>query len=421
MSGLSHVASSFLRARWRAWRLRNRADVVRHQQRQIAHFMRDVLPHFPYYRAHLPCGFTDLPVLDKVEMLAHFPELNTAGFTVEQLRQSLDAGVERIGDYGIGRSTGTSGNRGYYVITEAERFVWLGTILAKALPDALWRRHRVALVLPVITQLYDSARFGSRITLGAFDLTKGVDHWWDDLRALDPDTIVAPPKVLRLLAERGALTATRIFSSAEVLDPIDREVIEQATGVRLREIYMATEGLFGVSCAHGTLHLAEDVVHFEWQRPDPNSRLVSPIVTDFTRTAHAMVRYRMNDLLELSDAPCPCGSPYQAVARIEGRQDDIFMLARGDGTLTPVTPDVLRNAMVDADPAVRDFRVVQSGPSAIVVTLDHHLSDDAVARVRAMLEHRLAPFDLARLNLTIERGITLDFDRKLRRIRRDWR
>ena len=51
-------------------------------------------------------------------------------------------------------------------------------------------------------------------------------------------------------------------SGAEVLDPIDRTVIEAATSaVRVREIYMATEGLFGASCRHGTLHLAEDAVH----------------------------------------------------------------------------------------------------------------------------------------------------------------
>ena len=73
--------------------------------------------------------------------------------------------------------------------------------------------------------------------------------------AFAPDTIVAPPKVLRRLAESGRLTARHIFSGAEVLDPLDRAVIEAATGGTVREIYMATEGLLGVSCPLGTLHL----------------------------------------------------------------------------------------------------------------------------------------------------------------------
>ena len=41
------------------------------------------------------------------------------------------------------------------------------------------------------------------------------------------------------------------FQRAEVLDPIDREIIEKTAGQRVREIYMATEGLFGVSCKMG--------------------------------------------------------------------------------------------------------------------------------------------------------------------------
>ena len=48
---------------------------------------------------------------------------------------------------------------------------------------------------------------GGRIVLGAFDLRDRMDGWIDRLAAFRPDTIVAPPKVLRLLAEAGRLDA----------------------------------------------------------------------------------------------------------------------------------------------------------------------------------------------------------------------
>ncbi|MFM6852564.1 MAG: hypothetical protein ACKOUM_00595, partial [Sphingopyxis sp.] len=221
------------------------------------------------------------------------------------------------------------------------------------------------------------------------------------------------------LAERGQLGATHIFSGAEVLDPLDRAIIQSATGQRVREIYMATEGLFGVGCQHGTLHLAQDVVHFEFARPAPSSALVSPIITDFTRRAQAMIRYQMNDLMELDPQPCPCGSPYQPVKRIEGRQDDVFLLADGAGTPRMVTPDVLRNAIVDSHRAITDFRIVQTGPSAMVVTLAHGVApsiNDVVARA---LASRLAPLNI-QPQILFERGISVDFERKLRRVRREW-
>ena len=76
-----------------------------------------------------------------------------------------------------------------------------------------------------------------------------------------------------------------------MLDPIDREIIESNFGARVREIYMATEGLFGVGCPLGTLHLAEDAVAFEWEPSPGSAELVTPIITDFTRSTQIMARY----------------------------------------------------------------------------------------------------------------------------------
>ena len=88
---------------------------------------------------------------------------------------------------------------------------------------------------------------------------------------------------------------------------------------------MATEGLLGTSCAHGTLHLAEDAVHFELE-PVAGGDLVSPIISNFTRETQIMARYRMNDLLRLKPEGCACGSPLRAIAEVAGRSDDIFEL-----------------------------------------------------------------------------------------------
>lgn len=416
---IATVIQAYLTARWRAARLRSRTAVNRYHDKQLLILTQRAARDWPFYHAFAGQPFDAWPVIDKSVLLANFIAMNRAALDAETVRAALAAGNERLSGHCIGMSTGTSGNRGYYVITERERFIWLGTILAKTLPDALWRRHRVALALPALSGLYQSATFGSRIDLRFFDLAAGPEAWVDALTGFAPDTIVAPPKVLRWLAERGRLGAERIFSSAEVLDPLDRNSIEEATGHRVREIYMATEGLFAVSCPYGTLHLAEDVMHFEFSRPDPSSALVSPIVTDFTRRAQAMIRYRMNDLIELDPMPCRCGSAYQAVKRIEGRSDDSFLLTDQAGEAQLVTPDILRNAIVDTDPAIRDFRVVQTGAATITVSLEPGLSGGLDDRVRASLGAALARRGLS-AEITIHRGIAADFTRKLRRISRQW-
>ena len=407
--------TSYARTLVLARTLHSRERIRAYQERRSASLVRDARATIPFYRDK-GARFEDMPIIDKAVQQGDFAAFNCAGITLDEAVDAIAAGRETVRGFHVGQSTGTSGNRGRFVISPAERFIWLGTILAKAVPDALFRPRRVALALPGFSALYKSAPQGSRIRLAFFDLARGVEAWRDALVAFAPDALVAPPKVLRRLAEDGVLGGVEAFSGAEVLDPLDRAVVEKATGRPLREIYMATEGLFGVACRHGALHLAEDVMRFEWERV-PGSTLVAPIVTDLLRRAQPMIRYRMNDLLELSERTCPCGLAFQAVARVHGRMDDMFEFARAEGAVG-VTPDVLRNAVVDAHPAISDFRIVQKADGRVVLALDAALPEEVHRAARASLMRAFA-----RLGVSPEieslYGIAPRFDRKLRRVERE--
>ena len=228
--------------------------------------------------------------------------------------------------------------------------------------------------------------------------------------------------VIRSFPEAGGFAPKHVFSGAEVLDPLDRAIIEASFGATVREIYMATEGLFGVGCPHGVLHLAEDVVAFEWEPAAEGSDLVAPIITDFTRRTQIMARYRMNDLLRLAPTTCACGSPLQAVASVAGRQDDVFMLRAAAGeALVMVTPDVVRNAVVDADRRIQDFRVIQVGVGQVDLFLDEDLAPEAGAAAAVALSAALTKAGAAPVEVRLAAGLVTPFDRKLRRVRRDWR
>ncbi len=407
MIPVRHALGSYVTARRMGRPGQSRARFEAWQDRHLSRWLAHDLPRVAAYD-RAPEHLTDLPVTDKATLMADFAAYNTHGITAEAVRAAIARDC-RIGNLTVGQSTGTSGNRGYFVISDAERFRWLGAILAKAIPDLVWRRPRVAIMLPQSTPLYDSARQSGRIDLRFFDLVSGPDSWSDDLATFDPTVIVAPPKILRHLAETDArLAPTRIFAAAETLDPVDRPVIEAAFGP-LEQIYMATEGLLGVTCRNGRLHLCEDSVKFEFE--PVGDGLVTPLVTAFRRQVQIMARYRMNDLLRLSPAPCPCGSPLQAVDEVVGRMDDVFRIGGG-----LVTPDVLRNAVLDASPAITDFRIVQIAPNTVELTLPPDLPDTGAAAARTALETLLrtrAPG----IAVTLTRApFTFDTARKLRRV-----
>ncbi|MDX8517227.1 F390 synthetase-related protein [Mesorhizobium dulcispinae] len=410
MNALAEAVGSF--ALTRRVSRKSRADFERWQAAALRRFLDRDLPRAPFYR-HAPARLADLPVTDKALLMARFEDFNIHGVTVPEAWAAL-AGDGRVGNLTVGASTGTSGNRGLFVISEAEKYRWLGTILAKAAPDLLWRGMRVAVVLPQNTGLYDIARKSRLIKLAFFDLTLGPERWREALEAFDPTVIIAPPKMLRHFAIEGfRLHPKRVFSAAETLDPVDRPVIESFFKLPLDQIYMATEGLFAVTCREGGLHLAEDSVFFEFE--PAGDGLVTPLVTTFRRRTQIMARYRMNDLLRLSDQPCRCGSPLRCVDEIVGRMDDFFRLDSPCGPIL-VTPDVLRNAVLNADRRIDDFRLIQIAPDAIELRLPLALADDAATAalqaVCSLFEGRGASttVTLIRAPLLLETG------RKLRRV-----
>ena len=403
--------------RWHALIWRDWKSVNAYRNRRLARFLKFDLPKVPAYR-HLkggPLSLSTLPVTDKPTLMSAFDAYNQAGIAAEAGWAAF-SGSKRLGELTVGASTGTSGNRGLFVISNHERFRWLGVMLAKALPDFWYRRQRVAVILPINTPLYDAANASSLLTLRFFDVTSGPESWVDDLQAFAPTVIVSSPRILVWIARHAPLLNPRkLFSAAETLDPHERLVIEQRFGGTLGQIYMATEGLIAVSCREGTLHLCDDTMFIELE--PAAGGLVTPLITDFSRQMQVMVRYRMNDLLRMAEKPCRCGSPLRAVAELIGRQDDAFRFRVAEtGKVIEFTPDVLRNAIVDADRRIDDYRLIQTGAATVELMLPEGLAKDAGLQAHNALNALFAGRG-AQVSISLQhRTLHLETGRKLRRV-----
>ncbi|MEO9971214.1 MAG: F390 synthetase-related protein [Hyphomonadaceae bacterium] len=361
--------AAFAKARYSMLRRGSRAQIDAYQDQRVKRFLERHVPQVAAYKGATFERLQDAPVMDKEQLMDAFQRYNRLGLDADTGWKVFEGEQAAPEGFSIGASTGTSGNRGLYVVSDAERYEWLGVILSRAMPDLLKRRERVAVILPQPSALYDAANESKHLQLKFFDLAHGVEARINAVAEFNPTVIVAPPRVLTVLAEADTDLAPReVFSGAEVLDEPDRAVIEGRFGGPVREIYMATEGLFGVACRHGSLHLIEDRVVFEWEQVGSDG-LVTPLVTDFTRRTQIMLRYRMNDLLRLSDMPCACGSPHKVVSEIVGRRDDAFRLMRGDGERVTITPDVIRNSVLDAHRGISDYKVTQTEPNAVLIEL----------------------------------------------------
>lgn len=383
---------------WRTRRLRftSRAQLESYQQRQLARFLDVLCARSRYFAPYRKLPLAQWPTMNKALMLEHFDAMNTEGISLAQAMAAAMAAEQSrdftpaVGDITVGLSSGTSSRRAVFTVSPREKAQWAGVMLAKALPGGLFSGEKVALFLRANSNLYTAVR-SPWLTFAFYDLFEPFDSLCARLAQYQPSVIVAPAQVLRQLALRVidgslALAPKKVISVAEVLEAQDRALIVQAFGA-VHEIYQATEGFLASSCEHGVLHLNEEYVHIEPQWLDGEQRRFVPVITDFTRITQPIVRYRLDDILLARAAPCPCGRATRAIDGIEGRCDDMLFLpslspANG-GAPVAVFADVLTRAFAQALPPDADYRLLQSGGSALQL----HAALDAagLAALRAHL------------------------------------
>jgi putative adenylate-forming enzyme len=374
------VALYYLAARW-LQRLRSREQIEAHQQRRWNSISKRIACTSPYYAVYRNLPLPQWPIMEKRAWMRHFDSINTAGVTLAQAHALAEQAEHTrnfrpaFGNVSVGLSTGTSGARGVFLASNSERQRWTGTMLAKLLPAGLLSRARVALLLRAGSNLYDTMG-SARLHFRYVDLLQPFDKVRQQLDDYAPTILVGPAQVLALLAkaqQQGALAVKplRAISVAEVLDPLDRAVIEQTWRVRVEQIYQATEGYLGQTCAHGSIHLNEDCMIIEREWIDRAQRRFVPIITDLYRFTQPVIRYRLNDVLVERDAACPCGSPLMAVERIEGREDDtVWLRSEASDASVPVFADSLTRAILNADPAIEDYQIEQTDTETLAVAIE---------------------------------------------------
>ena len=363
-------------AQARRRRFASRAALEAWQDRQVQRHVEWVRAHAPFYAGHwrgLPdADWRRFPEVDRVLLLAHFADSTTTGTALDDAlaaATAADTAAEegrpspRLPGLTAGLSSGTSGRRGVFLASAAERHAWAGTALARLLPRPLLGGppHRAALFLRAGSALYDTVT-SRRVSFGFFDLSETPEAHVEALNRFNPTVLIGPPAVLRRLAEASELTIEpeRVVAGADVLDSLERDPIERRWGAPVHQVYQATEGFLAATCPHGTLHLNEDVAVIE-QAPVPDlPGCFVPILTDFRRTTQPLVRYRLDDVLRLRPTPCPCGLVFTALERIEGR---LSSLIRAGGR--EVAPSEIHAALVAALPGLADYRVVQDEAGAV--------------------------------------------------------
>ena len=391
------------------------------QQKCLKKLIKRVANQSPFYSKYKDKTLTDFPIIDKPEFLANFDSINTIGVTLKQCEEhgikaenSRDFSSELNG-ISVGLSSGTSQQRGVFLVSPFEQALWAGYIISKNIPLS-FNKKKVALFLRANSNLYEAAK-GLFVKFRFFDLTKNLGQLMTELEEYAPHILIAPAHVLGVIARRqAAIKPTKIISVAEVLEPSTKELVEKQYCCHVDEIYQATEGYIASTCSHGNLHINEDILVVEKEWIDKNNGRFVPIITDLNRNTLPIIRYRLNDILIEETSPCSCGSGFTRLKKIEGREDDMLWLPDSNsGTLTAIFPDLIRRAMYICKTQVTDYRLEQNG-ELIAIAYESQNAAQAEQDIASSLVKLFKSLNVDRPKMQFRVGVDHNIMKKLRRI-----
>jgi phenylacetate-CoA ligase len=157
-----------------------------------------------------------------------------------------------------------------------------------------------------------------------------LDAYADKIRVFRPAALQGYPSATDLLARRlldrgQRLHVPLVVLTAEPSNRGQRRRIGEALEAEVLTFYGAREcGWIASECrAQRRLHVNTAGIHLE---ATADGRL---LVTDLWNPAMPLVRYEIGDRGLLDETPCPCGDPRPVLARLEGREVDVFTLPSG--------------------------------------------------------------------------------------------
>lgn len=360
---------------------RNRKSLEAYQQKKIQRFAKSVLIHSPYYKQFSNYNFSkwnEIPIISKPEFMANFNAINTCNITIEEAMPFAIAAEtyrsfnSELNGKTVGLSTGTSGKRGLFLVSENERAQWVSLVMSRVIKPRLFQKQKIAFFLRANSNLYTSVSSGL-FEFKYFDIFKPLQLLLEELNAFAPNIVAAQPSVLSDIAnakQNGNISINphQLLSFAEVLHKSDKEFIEMHLKAPITEVYQCTEGFLGASCKNGTMHLNEDFIYFEKEWIDEDK--FYPIITDFSRCSQPVVRYKLNDILKVKLTPCSCGSPLLALEKIIGRDDDVLIINN-----KKIYPDLLVRRIAIRCNVFQNYNISQIAPNQLEVRIECEQSD----------------------------------------------
>lgn len=357
MAGTFRMALRLL-AEARRNRRRTRAELDAAKLVKFRALVRHANAHSPYYASIIAergididiCTPTDFPLLTKTILMENFDRIVTdpaitRSAVADFLKRSHDPKEKFRKQYRVMHTSGTSGELGYFLYSEAD---WLRVRMSdlgrsKRSPmGSRWpglRRIRLAFYGSVghhagVTSFSAMNEGLARlfIKLGIFEINEPLPQTIAQLNGFQPDFLSGYTGALRMLGDKQKegmlkIAPSTIWATGERVTRADKTALSEAFGgATVVSAYGCTEhmGLGSSNSDSETMTLNDDELIFEFYEDHS-------VITNLMNFTMPLIRYRMSDILR------PVSGPGDRDMVIEA------LVCRNEGTPTFLNRDGVRD------------------------------------------------------------------------------
>lgn len=415
----------------------SRAQIEDHKTRAFRDLLRHVQAHSPWHArrvAHLDpstaklADIVRLPSMNKSDLMENWDGIVTVpGASRREAEEALRNMTDQFyiwGDHVVLASGGSGGRPGLFLYDwSALAMVWGGmsrgfsqSLAPLAMRGVDLRQLRSAAIGAEMSA-HGSYILG-RIFSDPLNPTHRLSAWRsvDDLivklNAIQPALLFYYPSLVPALADAAKTQKLKIeprilYLGAEHLPDASRELARQAWPTAdILTCWGTSEGggTFPCPCGDG-FHVSEDLVVIE--PVDGNGAPVAPgqrssgiYFTNLFNKALPIIRYFIDDIFEMDDGPCACGSSYQKVRQVHGRYVENFHY----GTIS-VHPVILELAILE-QPHILEYQIRQTPRGAHVAY--RSVGEADTARISSKMRQALLSYGLREPEITIEKVALLE-------------
>lgn len=305
-----------------------------------------------------------LPTMTKNDLMENWDDIVTVpGATLAQAQAALRDMTDQFyiwGDHTLLTSGGTGGRPGIFLYDWTSLTIsWAGmargieqyadTLPQQGCPNPPKRR--------VAAMGAEPSGHGSFVTGRIFDDPNNRTHrlsGWRaiadhiaTLNAVQPEYLLCYPSLIPALAAAARagylkISPEGILCGGEHFSDASRELVRQTwPQSHVRHCWGTSEGGGTFPCPLGDgFHVSEDLVIIEpvdgnGAPTAPGERSAGVYFTNLYNLSMPIIRYYIDDVFEMDDKPCPCGSQHQKVRQVHGREFESFRYKAA--TVHPVT------------------------------------------------------------------------------------